>query len=117
MSGLHQFRSHRIGLALSGGSVRALAHIGVIKVLSEAGIKPAIITGTSAGSLIGAMLAAGMEWNEIAALARKTFWPGLLHGERLERFCTEHLPATFADLKFPFAAITTELPSKRAMII
>ena len=117
MSGLHQLRFRRIGLALSGGSVRGLAHIGVVKVLSEAGIRPAFITGTSAGSLIGAMLAAGMDWSEIASLARKTFWPRLLHGETLERFCAEHLPATFAGLKLPFAAITTELPAKRTVII
>jgi NTE family protein len=117
MRGLHQICSCRIGLALSGGSVRGLAHIGVVKVLSEAGLKPAFITGTSAGSLIGAMLAAGMDWREIAALARRTFWPKLLHGEMLERFCAEHLPATFADLKLPFAAITTELPAKRTVTI
>src|ERR1700693_1616674 len=113
MSALHQLCSRRFGLALSGGSVRGLAHIGVVKVLSEAGIRPTVITGTSAGSLIGALLAAGMEWNEIASLARKTFWPRLLDGKTLERFCAEHLPATFADLKLPFAAITTEVPAKR----
>jgi len=106
-----------VGLALSGGSVRGLAHIGVVKVLAEAGIQPAVIAGTSAGSLIGALLAAGMDWNEIASLARKTFWPKLLHGETLERFCAEHLPATFADLTLPFAAITTEFPAKRAVIL
>src|SRR5512140_136371 len=105
MRGFHQLRSHRIGLALSGGSVRGLAHIGVLKVLSEAGIKPSIIAGTSAGSLIGAMIAAGMEWSEIASLARKTFWPALLRGETLEKFCKQHLPAYFADLMVPFAAI------------
>ena len=104
-------------MALSGGSVRGLAHIGVIKVLSEAGIRPAVITGTSAGSLIGAMLAAGMDWSEMATLARETFWPKLLHGETLERFCAKHLPATFADLQLPFAAITTEMPVKRALMI
>ncbi|MGD1093962.1 MAG: patatin-like phospholipase family protein [Bryobacteraceae bacterium] len=117
MSGLHQLRSRRVGLALSGGSVRGLAHIGVVKLLSEAAIRPAVITGTSAGSLIGAMLAAGMEWSETASLARKTFWPKLLHGETLERFCAEHLPGTFADLKLPFAVTTTELPEKRSVII
>ena len=97
--------------------MRGLAHLGVVKVLSEADIRPAVITGTSAGSLIGAMLAAGMEWNEIASLARRTFWPKLLHGETLERFCAEHLPGTFAGLKLPFAALTTELPGKRAVVI
>jgi len=63
------------------------------------------------------MFAAGMEWGEIAALARETFWPKLLHGETLERFCAEHLPASFAELKLPFAAITTELPARRTMVI
>jgi len=117
MRGLHQFRSRRIGLALSGGSVRGLAHIGVIKVLTAAGIQPAVISGTSAGSVIGGMLAAGMEWAEIASLARNTFWPKLLHGETLEQFCAEHLPATFAGLRIPYAAVTTELPDKRALAI
>jgi len=117
MSGLHQLRSRRVGLALSGGSVRGLAHIGVVKALSEAGIRPAVITGTSAGSLIGAMFAAGLEWSEIASLARRTFWPRLLHGDTLERFCAEHLPATFAGLKIPFAAVTTELPVKQPVIL
>lgn len=97
--------------------MRGLAHLGVVKVLSEEGIRPAVITGTSAGSLIGAMVAAGIDWSEIASLARKTFWPKLLHRETLERFCTEHLPATFAGLKLPFAALTTELPGKRALVI
>jgi len=97
--------------------VRGLAHLGVIKVLSEAGIRPAVITGTSAGSLIGAMVAAGMEWSEIASLAQKTFWPKLLHGETLERFCAQHLPASFAGLKLPFAALATQLPEKQAVAI
>jgi len=97
--------------------VRGLAHIGVVKALFEAGIRPAVITGTSAGSLIGAMFAAGLEWSEIASLARRTFWPRLLHGDTLERFCAEHLPATFAGLKIPFAAVTTELPVKQPVIL
>jgi len=117
MSGLHQLRPRRIGLALSGGSVRGLAHIGVVKALSDRGIRPSVIAGTSAGSLIGAALAAGMTWQEIAALARNIFWPKLLHGKTLERFCTEYLPKTFADLEIPFVAIATEFPAKCAVAI
>ncbi len=97
--------------------MRGLAHIGVLKVLSEAGLKPAFVTGTSAGSLIGAMIAAGMGWREIAALARTVFWPRLLNGETLERFCAQHLPATFSGLQIPFAALTTEVPAKRTVVI
>lgn len=117
MSGLHHLRSCRVGLALSGGSVRGLAHIGVAKALSDYDIKPSAITGTSAGSLIGAALAAGMTWEEVAALARNVFWPKLLHGESLQRFCTEYLPKTFTDLRIPFAAVATELPTKRTIVI
>lgn len=97
--------------------MRGLAHIGVIKVLSEAGLSPMFVTGTSSGSLIGAMLAAGMDWTDMAALARKVFWPTLLHGETLERFCAAHLPRTFGGLKLPFAAIATALPEKQALVI
>lgn len=50
----------RVGLVLSGGGVRGLAHIGVLKVLAEAGIPIHVIAGTSAGSLIGALYAAGI---------------------------------------------------------
>ncbi|MFM2123893.1 MAG: hypothetical protein RL328_344 [Acidobacteriota bacterium] len=117
MRRLHQLLSHPIGFALSGGSVRGLAHIGVLKELSEAGLKPSVITGTSAGSLVGAMAAAGMPWQDMAALARELFWPSLLHGDRLVRFCEQHLPPTFDALSLPFAAIVTELPSKDARVI
>jgi NTE family protein len=106
-----------VGLALSGGSVRGLAHIGVIKALAEAGIRPAVIAGTSAGSLIGAALAAGMDWADLADMARAVFWPSLLIGKRLEHFCARHLPETFDALKLPFAAIVTRLPSKQAVTI
>ena len=108
-------RSRRIGLALSGGAVRGVAHIGVIKALDEIGVSPVVIAGTSAGSLIGAMLAAGFTWREMADLARSVFWPELLHGGRLVRFCEEHLPARFADLRVPFAAVATDIASKRAV--
>ncbi len=114
---LHLLRSRRVGVALSSGSVRGLAHIGVIKALTELGIQPTIIAGTSAGSLIGAGLAAGMDWRDLAGMARSVFWPALLDGRRLESFCAKHLPETFAQLRLPFAAIATALPSKQAVTI
>jgi NTE family protein len=104
-----------VGLALSGGSVRALAHIGVYKVLTEAGIRPAFVAGASAGSVIGAGIAAGMSWQDLTELARAVFWPKLLHGNTLEKFCANHLPQRFSDLRLPFAAIATRLPEKHAV--
>lgn len=97
--------------------MRGLAHIGVIKALAELGIRPAVIAGTSAGSIVGAGMAAGLEWHEIASIARSVFWPGLLHGGRLVRFCERYFPETFAQLPFPFAALATELPSKQVVTI
>jgi NTE family protein len=104
-------------LALSGGAVRGLAHIGVIKALDEAGIKPAVIAGTSVGSIVGAALAAGMNWREIAEMARSIFWPRLLHGKSLETVAAKYLPPTFDHLKSPFAAVATIVPSNQALTI
>jgi NTE family protein len=104
-------------LALSGGSVRGLAHIGVYKVLAESGIRLSIIAGSSAGSVIGAGIAAGMSWQDLTELARAVFWPKLLHGSTLEKFCARHLPERFSDLRLPFAAVATSLPSKHAIAI
>jgi NTE family protein len=106
-----------IGLALSGGSVRGLAHIGVIKALTDFGIRPSIIAGTRAGSLIGAGVAAGLDWSDLARMANSVFWPGLLNGRNLERFCARHLPVTFAHLRLPFAAVATDFQSKRVVTI
>lgn len=97
--------------------MRGLAHIGVYKVLTEAGIRPVVIAGASAGSVIGAGIAAGMSWQDLTELARAVFWPKLLHGNTLEQFCTRHLPPRFSDLRLPFAAIATSLPGKRAVSI
>jgi NTE family protein len=114
---LRSLNSKRVGLALSGGAVRGLAHIGVIKALDEVGIKPAVVAGTSVGSIIGAALAAGMDWREIAKMARSIFWPGLLHGKTLERFCAQYLPESFEQLATPFAAVATIVPSKKPLTI
>ncbi len=62
-------RNPIIGLALGGGAARGFAHIGVIKILEANGIKPDIIVGTSAGSVIGAVYATGISANELQRLA------------------------------------------------
>lgn len=109
--------SRQVGLALSGGAVRGLAHIGVVKALESFGIKPTVVAGTSVGSLVGAAIAAGIGWRDMAEMARAVFWPALLRGQELERFCFEYLPQTFEDLKIPFAAVSTVVPAKRAIAI
>ncbi|WP_457622129.1 patatin-like phospholipase family protein [Persephonella sp.] len=61
-----------IGIALSGGAVRGAAHIGVLKALEERGIKPEFISGSSAGSIVGAFYAAGYSPQEMEKIALKT---------------------------------------------
>lgn len=68
----------KIGLVLSGGGAKGLAHIGVIKVLEEAGIKPDIITGTSMGSIVGSLYAAGYSVEEMTAINKNADWNKLL---------------------------------------
>ena len=93
-------RPLRIGLALGGGAARGFAHIGVIQVLDEAGIRPELVAGTSAGSLVGALWAAGLDGAQIGALAASMAesaiadWGfpggGLLRGEALARYVRDH---------------------------
>lgn len=112
---MEKLHSRRVGLALSGGGVRGIAHIGVVKALAELGIHPTVVAGTSAGSLVGAGVAAGMDWQALKQMAQSVFWPTLFHGELLERFCERHLPATFEQLRLPFAVVVTEFPARQAI--
>ena len=64
----------RVGLVLSGGGARGLAHVGVIRVLEAQGIRPHIVTGTSMGSIIGALYASGRSVEEIDTIARNMDW-------------------------------------------
>ncbi|MCB0597907.1 MAG: patatin-like phospholipase family protein [Lewinellaceae bacterium] len=61
----------RIGLALSGGGARGIAHIGVLQALEEQGIFPEVISGASAGAIVGALYAAGKTPEEIMEFVRK----------------------------------------------
>lgn len=73
----------RIGLALGGGGVRGLAHIGVLEVLDDLGLRPCIISGTSMGAVIGALYASGMSGATIRdrlrshAILKSDSWPDL----------------------------------------
>ncbi len=86
----------KIGLALSGGAVLGFAHLGVIKVLEERGIKIDCVAGTSAGSLVGAFLASGYDWRKMWEIGRGLSWrvlgkmgfpkKGLLDSTNIKRF-------------------------------
>jgi NTE family protein len=109
-----------IGLALSGGATRGIAHIAVLNVLEREGIPIRAIAGTSAGSMIGALYAAGMPSSEIKRIALNTYWNsilkftipkmGLISSEGIYRFMETILPIKkFSALAIPFAAVATDL--------
>lgn len=110
----------KIGLALSGGGARGIAHIGVIKALEELNIRPDVISGTSAGSIVGALYAAGMKPDTILEVASHLSifksvkiawaWSGLLKMEGLQALLTRHIPEnTFESLKIPLTVAATEI--------
>jgi NTE family protein len=74
----------KLGLVLSGGGARGLAHIGVIKVLEKEGIRPDIITGTSMGSIIGGLYAMGYDAEALERIVREMDWE-LMFSDRIPR--------------------------------
>src|SRR2546423_3887014 len=68
----------KIGIALSGGAARGLAHIGVLKVLERAGIPVDVITGTSMGSVVGGLYAVGYSASQLDTIVRVQDWLRLL---------------------------------------
>src|SRR3989475_10027875 len=71
-------RGQKVGVALSGGAARGLAHIGVLKVLEEAGIPVDVITGTSMGSVVGGLYAVGYTAAQLDTIVRTEDWYRLL---------------------------------------
>jgi len=112
----------RIGLALSGGTAKSVAHIGVLMALADSGIEVIRVSGTSGGAIVGAHYCAGMPLPEIAEFARKTKLTdlggigfrrlGLLSSEKLYRMLAERIgEITFAQLRTPLSVTVTNLMS------
>ena len=76
-----QFKRPKIGLVFSGGGAKGLAHIGVLKVLEEYGIRPDYITGTSMGSIVGALYALGYNAAELDSIVSSIDWEGVFNDE------------------------------------
>ena len=62
---------NKIGLVLSGGGIRGIAHLGLLKAMDEIGVKPAAISGVSAGAIIGALYASGISPDEILDIGKR----------------------------------------------
>ncbi|MCE9633794.1 MAG: patatin-like phospholipase family protein [Methylophilales bacterium] len=117
----------KIALVLGGGAVRGFAHVGVIKVLEAQGIIPDMVVGTSAGSVVGALYAAGYSGFELQKIAFKLEedsvgdWivpdRGFIKGEALQTFINKAVQnKPIEKLRKPFAAITTDLQSGEMVV-
>jgi len=116
-------RKPKIGFALGAGSARGWAHIGVLRALTEAGIKPDLIAGCSVGALVGAAFAAGsldqleawalsLDWKRMLKLMDFGLRGGLIKGKRVrEVFREQFVEREFSELDVPFAAVATDLQS------
>ena len=120
-------RPPRIGLALGGGAARGFAHIGVIQVLEENGIKPDLVVGTSAGSLVAALYASGKSGAELALLADSmdesafTDWSfpgrGLIRGEALAKYVRDNTGAQpIEQMRTPLGIVATDLDSGQPIL-
>lgn len=119
----------KIGLALGGGAARGFAHVGVIAVLEEAGLKPHIVVGTSAGSLVAALYASGKTSAQLQQTALNmeevaiTDWMlplvgrGMFRGEALARYVNDLLANRLIEnMAIPLGIVATDLNSGNAVL-
>jgi NTE family protein len=128
----HIFRKikrRKAGLALGGGGALGLAHVGVLKALEEYDIRPSVISGNSAGSLVGGLYVSGRSVKELTDLAqelgtnmldkiRMPLKGGLVNGKRIHQILTDILEnKRIEDCEIPFYSATVDLDSGKAYYI
>ena len=110
----------KLGIVLSGGGARGVAHIGVLKALDEMGVKFSVASGTSAGSIVAALYSYGYKPDEIFEITKNLSifrsvspawtWTGLLKMDGLETLLHKHIPENnFSSLKIPLTVAATEI--------
>ena len=119
----------KIGLALGGGAARGFAHVGVIAVLEEAGLKPQIVVGTSAGSLVAALYASGKTSAQLQQTALKMeevaitdwmlpiFGRGMFRGDALARYVNDLVAGRLIEnMAIPLGIVATDLHNGQAVL-
>jgi len=117
----------RVALVLGSGGPRGFAHIGVIKVLEEMGVRPDFIVGSSVGALVGALYAGGYDARQLETFAYdlnmlEFFEMGMLRGKQVSgtpiqhyvNECLEH--RTIEQLRIPFAAAATRMSDRKLVL-
>lgn len=114
------YQPPRLGLALSGGTAKVIAHLGVLQAFEEAGLRPDRLAGTSGGSLLAVLYAAGISLDDLVAEANEVNWRklanvhlprlGLLSSQRIEDFVRDRLgELRFEELEIPTKVVATNL--------
>jgi len=127
------YKAPKVGLALSGGAVRGIAHIGVLKALEEGSVCVDMIAGTSAGAFVGACYAKegnvtllqetalGIDWRKLARLADLnliSLGKGFVHGQKVKSILLACIgDVDFEDLQIPFAVVATDAQSMEEIVI
>lgn len=119
----------KIGLVLGGGAARGFAHIGVIQVLEEAGVRPSFVVGTSAGSLVAAFYASGKTGAQLQQIAETMeeatfadwtlpiFSRGMLRGEALARYVNVQVSGRMIEnMPLPLGIVATDLNSGQGVL-
>lgn len=124
-------KKHTVGLALGGGAARGFAHVGVIKALENNGIKPQLVVGTSAGSVIAALYASGYSGNDLNRLALQldeasiTDWAlpfssrfgGLIKGDALQATVNKLVKQTkIEQMPIPLGVVATDLQTGQGVL-
>ncbi|HRR50049.1 MAG TPA: patatin-like phospholipase family protein [Bacteroidales bacterium] len=118
---------YKLGIALSGGGVKGFAHAGALKAIEEFGIRPEIISGTSAGAIVGAMYASGLPPEKIIEIFRNRYInnfieftlpkAGLFGTAGFIKFLDENIPAkTFEELKIPLLVVATDFDHGKSVV-
>ncbi len=118
-------KKYRTGVVLSGGGARGFAHLGVLQALNDAGIFPDVVSGTSAGALVGVLYADGHTPEEILQIMNSSSMlhyvrptvprEGLLQISGIERILLENLKASkFEELSIPLYVTATDLNNGQA---
>ena len=121
----------KIGLALGSGGARGWAHIGALRRLSELGVHPHCIAGTSAGAIAAALyasdsldtmeeLASNLDWRQVAQLFLEVNFPrsGLLTGKNVMKMLKSIIRVrAISSLRIPYAAVATDLETEKEMVL
>lgn len=126
---LHRMKRLQTGVALGGGGALGLAHVGVLKALEEYGVRPAVLSGNSAGALVGGLYVAGNTVETLIDLSedlgsnmfdhfKMSLRGGLVSAERIHKRLLDILgEKRIEDCEIPFYAATVDLQSGRAFYI